>query len=372
MKNVIIITLDALRRDRLNLCNNLKEFEKKSFFFSNMITNSPYTMASFHTLHTGMHPSKNGVNGYYRMFRFKKNICKTLSQYLKEKNYYCVSDVVNKCLLPEQGFDEVMVHKKNIDMFLRQKELIKELIKKEPFFLHIQYSPIHNRLVKEVAEKYDDFSEEYFGNIKKNIQRYEGFVKECNEYVGKMNRLFEELKLFDNSIIIYHSDHGTSVGEKVGEKIYGVFTYDYTVKSFCYLYAPNIKTSKTRVQCRIIDIMPTILRMLNIPEDFSFITMQGKSLIPIIKEKEKKDRVAFIETGGIKGPWPSPEEHNVFCVRHDDKKLICNKTPSTWEFYDLEKDPEEKNNIYAKNDSIIKKYKEELKEIMFENKNYGL
>ena len=37
--------------------------------------------------------------------------------------------------------------------------------------------------------------------------------------------------------------------------------------------------------------------------------------MPFIEGKEKDDRIAFSETGGLYGPWPSHHEHNVFCVR---------------------------------------------------------
>ena len=47
------------------------------------------------------------MNGYYRMFRFKKDRCKTLAQYLKDQNYYCVAESHKKGVLPPQGFDEV-------------------------------------------------------------------------------------------------------------------------------------------------------------------------------------------------------------------------------------------------------------------------
>ena len=56
-----------------------------------------------------------------------------------------------------------------------------------------------------------------------------------------------------------------------------------------------------------------------------------------------------METGGLYGPWPSPEKHNVFCIRSKEKKLIYNDTPQTWEFYDLKNDPNEINNIYDEN-----------------------
>ena len=81
----------------------------------------------------------------------------------------------------------------------------------------------------------------------------------------------------------------------------------------------------------------------------------------------QEEREVFVETGGLYGPWPSPKKHNVFCIRKNKKKLIYNQTPKTWEFYDLESDPKELNNIYAKESELIKFYKERLFHYLKEN-----
>ena len=78
--------------------------------------------------------------------------------------------------------------------------------------------------------------------------------------------------------------------------------------------------------------------------DNEFNMIQGKSLLPLISNSTFEDRDVFVETGGLYGPWPSPEKHNVFCVRVNNKKLIYNDTPQTWEFYELDNDPNEINN----------------------------
>ena len=74
-----------------------------------------------------------------------------------------------------------------------------------------------------------------------------------------------------------------------------------------------------------------------------------------------------METGGLYGPWPSPNKHNVFCIKFDHHKLIYNDTPQTWEFYDLQNDPNEDENLYDQNLDKIKLYKERL--IFYLNQN---
>jgi len=44
--NLILLNLDGLRKDKVNLCPNLKSFKEKNIYFSKMITVSPYTLAA--------------------------------------------------------------------------------------------------------------------------------------------------------------------------------------------------------------------------------------------------------------------------------------------------------------------------------------
>ena len=76
--------------------------------------------------------------------------------------------------------------------------------------------------------------------------------------------------------------------------------------------------------------------------------------------RKPKDRIAYVETGGLGGPWPSPNSPNVVCVRTPEYKLIYNKTPNTWEFYDLVSDSQENNNIYGKNNPFEKLLRREM------------
>ena len=131
---------------------------------------------------------------------------------------------------------------------------------------------------------------------------------------------------------------------------------------------PNCKITS---QVRCIDIVPTILDLLKIDIDTSYLSFQGESLSSIISYYQKsnlykfligkpKDRIAYVETGGLGGPWPSPNKPNVVCVRTPSYKLIHNKTPNTWEFYDLISDPHEAKNLINKNSKHKKLLKKEL------------
>ena len=144
------------------------------------------------------------------------------------------------------------------------------------------------------------------------------------------------------------------VGEKIGERAYGIFTYDYSIRTFAYFIQPKIFPQGMEISelTETIDIMPTILNALEIPEKTSCLKIQGKNLLEYIKNSKASEprnefdgRFAFSETGGVEGPWPSPKEPNVMCIRNFKWKLIHNLTPDNWELYDIEKDPHENENL---------------------------
>ena len=357
--NIILVNLDGLRQDKVEFCDNLNLLKEKSIYFPNMITVSPYTLTAHHSIITGLYPSQHGVDSYHHMFRFKKNLI-TIPELLKRANYFTRCDIQLDTLMTKKGFDEYDVFNEHtVDYKTRHRNILKEISKHDKFFLFLQYSKLHTYLVSEVMSKTDKDSndDEYFQNVQANESRFVSHLKECDDVIGNIMCTLDDLKLLDKTIVIVMADHGTSFGEKKGEKFYGTFVYDYTIKVFCMMYIPNETSRIVQNQCSSIDIFPTVAEIagLNLGNDCSDVL--GKSLFNFINSSENTDREVFVETGGLHGPWPSPKRHNVFCVRKNNKKLIYNDTPKTWEFYDLKNDPKELNNIYDDNSQDITKFK---------------
>lgn len=362
--NVIIILLDGSRIDMLDEVPNLKSLREDGTFFEQSVISSPYTVASIHSFFTGMQGSKNGVNSYYNMFGLNKNV-KTMAQYFKENEYYTHGDIMNEAVISPLGFDELNVHDEhNVEMLPHHKSIIETAsTKKQNFFLFLQYSKIHTDSIINVAKKFDDLDPEYFTEKQKKInrKRYLKSLFDAGDYKKEIMKYLEDMDLLDDTIIVFFSDHGTSIGEKFGEKMYGSFTYDYTILSYvCFINKKIFPVQKIDYQIRMIDVMPTILEAVSIIPDNHCTKMEGLSLFPFFRRTKKpgfftksrleaNDRIAYVETGGLNGPWPSPERPNVKCLRTPFFKVIHNLTPDTWEFYDLKADPGEKTNLIEKN-----------------------
>ena len=360
--SIIMINLDGLRKDRIQKCPTLRTIKEDNIYFSKMISVSPYTLAAHHSIFSGLYPSQNGVDAYYHMFRFKEDI-KTFTEILKEKGYFTKADVISENIIPKRGFDEVgTFDEKSTDFGDRHSEIIKKISDKEKFFLFLHYEGVHSRLMADIMKKYDpkNNEDEYFENIEENNNRYDSYLKDCDKYVQAIKKTILEISKEKKIIVIWFADHGTSTGERKGEKFYGVYTYDYTINSFCMIEFPSKLNKVIDTQCSLLDFFPLMMNLSG-GEQFNDKTLPGKNLIKLINSKERiEEEPIFVETGGLYGYWPSPKRHNIFCVRHNDLKLIYNDSNSSWEFYNLILDPIEKNNIFNETDLKIKELKEKL------------
>jgi len=355
--NVIFITIDGARIDRLLKSKSINEIAKNGFKFEKMITYAPYTIAAMHAIVSGEYGFNNGVNSYWSTYNFKKNEYKTLAQYFKDQNYKTYGDAINKLILPFQGFDDLQIHDEdNDDLTIRHKELLnnmKEIEKdNDKFFLYLHYSNIHTNIKNNVLTKCDNFNTEYFQNQKSNEKKYDEYFKEAENYLGDILAHIEKIELSKNTLIVIISDHGISVGDKFGERAYGVFCYDYTIRNYCLFLNEKLQTKSISTQVRSIDILPTILEICNIPIDPNYKKISGESLIPLINENHNLERVAISESGNPLQSGKPPKEPNVVSIRKENFKLIINLHDNSFELYNLSNDPLEENNIHGKNKEI--------------------
>ena len=356
-QNVIIVMIDG---GRLDFATNSKVFTKlknQSAFFSQSITYAPHTIAAMHAVFSGSYGSRTGTNSYWSTFQFKKNKFKTLTEYLKDFNYYTHADVINRLVIPKQGFDKHVIHDEENDVLLeRHIDLIHEMNtlskKQENFFLYLHYSNIHTGIMNEVLKVYDNFSKDFFNNEKLNQERYTKLFKGAENYLEAiLNEIFH-LGLNKNSIVLVMSDHGISVGEKIGERAYGAFCYDYTLRTFAYFIIPGISSREINQQVRTIDFMPTILDYLQIALDNNYEKVDGTSLMPLIQGVSIPEQIAYSETGNPFDKKKPPKEPNTKSVRTSKWKLILNQHNDSKELYNLKLDPNEEKNLFGTGEKI--------------------
>ena len=349
-KNVIIICVDGGRLDWVQKSEKITRLFSEYSFFSQSITYAPYTNSAIHALISGSYGSRTGTNSYWHSIKFRENEFKTLTQYLHEEDYFTHADTPSDLVLPNSFFDNFEVYDESVvDLTTRHKTLLKNMKEKNKqgknFFLYLHYESIHTGILNTVLKAYNNFSKEYFEKKKENAERYDKLFKNAENYLEEILNEINNLGIKDDSLILVMSDHGISVGEKFGERAYGAFCYDYTLRTFAFYFNSFEKSKLIEQQIRHVDFLPTILDDLGISLDENFKKIDGVSLKPIIEGGSMVEKIAFSETGNPLDSNTPPKKPNTKSVRTSKWKLIYNEYNDSKELYDLEKDPDENENL---------------------------
>lgn len=362
--NVIIVLIDGARWDRINNSEFTSVLENGTLL-DNVTTAIPYTIGSVNALFSGNYGKENGINAYYKMFRLKNSI-KIMSEYFKENGYFTACDLLSDKIIANRGFDIHQSHDEYKDnLFNRHPEFVEDCIKQakdKPIFLFLHFTRIHTITVSEILKKYEWNDERFYKNKQENLKNYDLVFSEAGKYATKIIEKINQQKIEKNTLIVFFSDHGTGIGERFGERNYGSFTFEETIRSFYIFIGPKIKSGRKTSKLReSIDILPTILDYCEIEHD----NLPGDSFVNFLKDDSKgisEKKYTFSETGALHGPYPSPMEPNVFCIKSPSYKLMYLKTPDKWELYNLENDPNETKNLYGTGIKIESELKRKLLE----------
>jgi arylsulfatase A-like enzyme/tetratricopeptide (TPR) repeat protein len=310
--------------------------------FSNAYAQVPLTLPSHASIMTGLNPAAHGVhnNGTYILSSERATLAKILRANGYKTAAFVASFSVDSRFGLDQGFD---LYDDNIQENSPFKALNSERkaeqvfapfaawfdsLKEEKFFCWVHFFDPHLPYSPPVP-----YSDQFAGRL------YDGEVAYVDFLIGSIMRKIREKNILGRTLVVIAGDHGEAFGEK-GEAGHGVFLYDMTLRVPLILLAeshlPSIKTIPARV--RLIDVMPTILDMVNLTPPPG---IQGTSLVPFIQGKKKTDLETVIETvypkenfnwaslaGLISGRW----------------KYI--RAPKE-ELYDLKADPAENQNLLS-------------------------
>lgn len=305
--NVLIITIDALRRDHVSyygegraLTPNIDGFAERSIAYERAYTVSPWTIPSMYSMHTSRYPSVHGTDDYHR----GNDRLTTLAQVLKSYGYtteaYVANSIMDRELGFGRGFDRYLMYEDTSElMWIRHSTLYLfvaritgeesyftppadttswltevltgELSKKRdrPFFIWAHYLDPHGPLTPplEYAEKNLELTDDviriietggHFQTKEYGRALYEAEVEYVDDSLSRVFGVLEENGLYDNTLIIVTSDHGEEFFEH-GKYGHARTHYNEVMAIPLFIYVPGEKCAVCDSSVTLMDIMPTVL-----------------------------------------------------------------------------------------------------------------
>jgi len=342
--NVVLISLDTLRADRLSCYGaprrtspNIDELARRGARFVNAFSPSPWTLPSHAAMLTGREPWSLSADptdrGLYRA-------APMLSTMLRDAGYATAGVTGSNWLSPKLGVAKGFGH---FEVGPPSKAAAALDHLPTPFFLffhtYVAHTPFKDRRftrdlpVGRLAEIYKrenqlelhydvccrriDLTEEERRFL---LAFYDGGVALADEFVGRLMQGLERRGLSEKTIVIVTSDHGEEFWDHTGAAAYhGHTLYAELMRVPLVWYDPQAHLTHGRTipdRVSLIDIVPTLLARLGVDPPAP---VDGRDLAGLLHgEHWVEDRPVF---GGHNrsGPWR-------FSVRTDRGTLI--RTPS--------------------------------------------
>jgi arylsulfatase A-like enzyme len=345
--SVILISIDTLRADHLSTYGyskistpNIDSFAQGGTVYSNVEAQVPLTLPSHTSLLTSTYPFENQVEENAE--RVPPTLV-TLASVLKSRGYQTAAFIASVFLEKEMGLDQGFDFYDSPFHFEAFSPLSGSM-----FFGGATQNPYGVRdrrdgaLVIGAANRWLNahrgqpvFVFVHLFDLHKPYIRgdYDSELQYTDRLLGAFKQSLQQHGWWDNSLVAVVSDHGEGLGDH-GESSHGYFIYQSTLWVPFLIRWPAGPTShpaRDPKPAGLIDVAPTILDALHIPQPPSF---EGKSLLG------DGPRFVFAET---------VHAHDAFgwsplrSLRIGPLKYIEAPKP---ELYNLDSDPRETQNLF--------------------------
>lgn len=238
---------------------------------------------------------------------------------------------------PPAPYDELFVDKKFPERNMTKGEVVRK--PKEA------YDYINNRL--DWTYKTDELTKEQLHKTKANYYALNTLV---DDWVGKIIDTLKEQGLYDNTVIIYTSDHGDLLGDH--GLVYKQCFYEQSVKVPLIVHYPEkFKSKRVTDDVESIDLFDTFCELGNA---FNGYGSQGKSLVPLLEgHKDYIHKEAVFS-----------ENYFGRMVKYKDYKMVYYVGKDYGELYNLKGDIAEQINLWEELEGSVIKNK--LKDLLLE------
>jgi len=347
--NYIIISVDTLRADRIGCYGfsgvktpTMDMFASRGVKFEKCFSQTPLTLPSHTSLLTGTYPTFHGVrdNGGFLVPQEMNTLAELMQQNGYQTSAFVAAYVLDSKWGLDQGFDHYfdnfdLSKYKTISLGHVQRpgnEVLDEVIpwleehKQQRFFTWIHLYDPHTPY--DPPSPYDEMYPK---------KPYIGEIAYTDSQIARLWQYLEKNGLVNNTILVFTSDHGESLGEHQ-EMAHGFFIYQAGVHVPLIFVTPfeHLHGLSRSSVVSLVDIMPTILELSGVPVPDQ---VQGKSLLPMFFSESNSEYFSYSETYYPRFHYGWSELKS---YQNERFKLIV--APKL-ELYDLSSDPGELNNI---------------------------
>ncbi len=339
--NVILITLDTTRADRLapygspaHLMPTLETWARQGMVFDDVSTLAPLTLPAHTSLMTGRTPPSHGVRDNSGALG---NDVPTLADVLHRAGYrtgaFVSAIVLDKEHGLARGFEAYSeVNQPNAPHRFRRpgNETVDDVLgwlqshAASPFFLWVHLYDAHApiRLSEPFRTAYADHP-------------YDGALAFMDSQLGRIHDFLDQRGLTPKTAIVVAADHGESLGEH-GEAGHGIFVYQSVVHVPLIIDWPGLAPGRAARPVQLTDVAPTIAAL----EKTAPLWADGRTLEPLLRGHSLAARDIYAESMYPRHfGWSELRS-----LRSGMLKVIDAPRP---ELYDLATDPSETHNLWT-------------------------
>lgn len=240
------------------------------------------------------------------------------------------------------------------DVFFNEGMKFIERNRDRPFFCYIPTNAPHGPYF--VAQKYKKIYEDK--GIKGRLAAFWGMITNIDENMGRLMKKLDELKLAENTILIFTTDNGTSAGRfnsgmrgRKGSEYDGGHRVPFFIR-----WPGKLEAGRDINQLTAhVDVLQTLADLCDVklPENLK---LDGRSLKPLFmgEAKDWPDRTMFVQSHRVEVPRPWRKS----AVMTQKWRLV-----NGGQLYDMQADPGQKKNIAAAHPQIVAKLKKSYEEM---------
>lgn len=342
--NVLVITIDALRRDHLHANGYAREtspeldrFIESSVEFADVVPQSSRSLRSIPALWTGLYPSEIAFGPEYlwpALLEENDTTAELLSRAGYQTSVVMATDYFERVVGFFQGYDDVLQADEPDpprDWAVSQAlPRIRRLAATgAPFLSWVHLYNCH-------APYLQDGVPSVFGP--EPIDLYDTEIGLAGRQVQRLLDLLDELGIAERTIVVLASDHGEGFGEH-GTFGHSTTLYQEEMVPLLAIRVPGVAPRHVNGLVGLLDVAPTIANLASVPLRG---TISGRSLVTYLDGSvaPDPDRVVFAELMPD-GLVP----YDIKVARQGEHKLLWWVRDGTYQYFDLSADPLERNDL---------------------------